>query len=133
MYCLFTRLCLNKLSGAHNTIQPLFVDMLLQHYLCKIPLFYVFVFQKSKHNNGLPGWVHLSFLACLLERGQLRCDTIPSCYITLWNAALHYCGCQSQTLKLQSHLTLGMQNFYVHSSGCNLTSHSELCICKHNS
>lgn len=39
-------------------------------------LFYVFVFRKNKHNKGLPGQVHLSFLTSLLERSQLGCDVI---------------------------------------------------------
>ncbi len=32
-------MCLNKVSSAHSTIQPLSVEMILWHFLCKIPLF----------------------------------------------------------------------------------------------
>ncbi len=39
IYCLLA-LSLNKLSGAHSTIQP--ENMILWRYLCKIPLFMCF-------------------------------------------------------------------------------------------
>jgi len=60
-------------------IQPLFVYMtlistLIKDYLCNLPLFYASVFWKSKHNKGLPERVHLCFLTCAVERGQLGSD-----------------------------------------------------------
>lgn len=43
---------------------------------------YVFAFQKSKNNKGLPGRIHIGFPTRLLE-GQLECDIIPSSNIPL--------------------------------------------------